>query len=76
MCYTGSGGIDLYSMARPGDCDHQLVHSERSLRVGIGSVAVEEPGDVGFRERCSRIEVVEDDAEVEGPAACGGDDAA
>jgi len=68
-------------MATPEDCDHQLLaRSERigEARVGEGmdwSVATEgEPvaGDVG--EQCSRVEVVEDDAEVEGPAAYGGDD--
>lgn len=81
--YTGLGGIGWYSMATPEDCDHQLLaHSERigEARVWEGmdwSVATEgEPvaGDVG--EQCSRVEVVEDDAEVEGPAAYGGDDAA
>lgn len=82
-CCMDLGGIEWCSMAAPGDCDHRLLlRSERiggdRVRKGMGwSVATEEEpvaGDVG--EQCSRVEVVEGDAEVEGPAARGGDDAA
>lgn len=84
MCYMDSGGIAWCSMVALGDVGHlHLAHSERIAgdrgRKGTGwsAAAEEEPVAAdGVDEQCSRVEVVAGDAEVEDPAARGGDDAA
>ncbi len=72
-------------MEAPGDAVRLVLRRSESTAGGREKgtgwnavVAVEElaaAGDV-VDEQCSRVEAVADDAEVEDPAACGGDDAA
>ncbi len=78
-----SGEIVWCSMAAPGDVGHR--HLGRSERIagyrewkgtGWSVAAAEEPVAADGVEQCLRVEAVEDDAEVEDPAARGGDDAA
>jgi hypothetical protein len=84
VCCMDSGG-NRSKLAAPGCAVlRDLVHSGRTgADRGMGgmgwSVVVEEEvlGAVGAVDvRCSRVAVVGDDAEVEGPAARGGGDAA
>ena len=83
-CCMGLGATEWCSMAAPGGVALlSLAHSERIAgargRKGMGwsAAAEEEPVAAdGVDERCSRVEVVGGDAEVEDPAARGGDDAA